>query len=67
MASLISSWASQVNTVPDRYVVPSEKRLNINAPIGNDISVIDLSHPNSAEIAQQIIKASQEYGAFQVI
>ncbi|KAH0666932.1 hypothetical protein KY285_028138 [Solanum tuberosum] len=67
MASLVSSWASQVNTVPERYVVPTEKRLNVNVPIGKDIPVIDLSHPNSAHIAEQIIKASQDYGVFQVI
>ncbi|PHT46501.1 hypothetical protein CQW23_15659 [Capsicum baccatum] len=66
MASLISSWASQVNTVPERYVVPSEKRLNINVPIGKDIPVIDFSLP-SEKIVEDIIKASQEYGVFQVI
>ncbi|KAM3374374.1 hypothetical protein P3S68_013088 [Capsicum galapagoense] len=64
MASLISSWASQVNTVPERYVVPSEKRLNINVPIGKDIPVIDFSLP-SEKIVEDIIKASQEYGVFQ--
>ncbi|XP_060196799.1 hyoscyamine 6-dioxygenase-like isoform X2 [Lycium barbarum] len=66
MASLISSWASQANSVPEKYVVPSEKRLNINVPIGKDIPVIDLSLP-SENIVKEIIKASQEYGVFQVI
>ncbi|KAM3202291.1 hypothetical protein P3L10_029915 [Capsicum annuum] len=66
MASLVSSWSSEVNSIPNKYVVPLEKRVNADVPIGKHIPVIDLSQPSNHSI-QQIIKASAEFGLFQVI
>ncbi|XP_060168871.1 hyoscyamine 6-dioxygenase-like [Lycium barbarum] len=66
MASLVSSWSSEVNSVPEKYVVPLEKRISADVPIGTHIPVIDLTQP-SAESIHQIIKASAEFGLFQVI
>ncbi|KAM3398641.1 hypothetical protein P3S68_002157 [Capsicum galapagoense] len=66
MASLVSSWSSEVDSIPNKYVVPLEKRVNADVPIGKHIPVIDLSQPSNHCI-QQIIKASSEFGLFQVI
>ncbi|CAN4120055.1 unnamed protein product [Withania somnifera] len=66
MASLVSSWSSEVNSIPEKYVVPLEKRVNADVPIGTHIPVIDLSQPSPFSI-QQIIKASADFGLFQVI
>ncbi|XP_060170122.1 hyoscyamine 6-dioxygenase-like [Lycium barbarum] len=66
MASLVSSLSSEVNSVPEKYVVPLEKRVSADVPIGTHIPVIDLTQP-SAESIHQIIKASAEFGLFQVI
>ncbi|XP_049379879.1 hyoscyamine 6-dioxygenase-like [Solanum stenotomum] len=66
MASLVSSWSSEVNSIPENYVVPLEKRVNADVPIGKHIPVIDLSQSSTQSI-QQIIKASADFGLFQVI
>ncbi|KAK4709492.1 hypothetical protein R3W88_030417 [Solanum pinnatisectum] len=66
MASLVSSWSSEVNSIPEKYVVPLEKRVNADVPIGKHIPVIDLSQSSTQSI-QQIIKASADFGLFQVI
>ncbi|KAK3014702.1 hypothetical protein RJ639_009632 [Escallonia herrerae] len=70
MASLVSSWSSKVEHMPDIYVMPPERRPGNFVSICKDIPVIDLAQaagPGRAHIVQQIIKAGQEYGFFQVI
>ncbi|KAL7254744.1 hypothetical protein ACSBR1_008980 [Camellia fascicularis] len=61
-----------VQSLPDSYVLPPDRRPGIvNVPIGNDIPVIGfqtIAHPDDrVEIVQQILKACQEFGLFQVI
>ncbi|KAL3518799.1 hypothetical protein ACH5RR_021388 [Cinchona calisaya] len=70
MASLVSTWSSNVRSLPKNFVVPLEKRPGKPIPICKDIPVIDLGDSTKhrrADIVQQIIKASQDFGLFQVI
>lgn len=70
MNVLISNWPN-VQSVPESFVFPPERRPGNNTvPICKDIPVIDLKNVQSSDrsqIIQQIIKASQEFGLFQVI
>jgi hypothetical protein len=70
MEKLISNW-SNVQSVPEDYIFPLETRPgeDLKIPV-NNIPIIDL---NEAQIGdsrdhtiQQIIKAAQEFGFFQV-
>ncbi|EEF30009.1 hyoscyamine 6-dioxygenase [Ricinus communis] len=64
MEKLVSSWCN-VQSLPDNYVFPPEKRPGINiVPLCNTIPVIDLE---ASDAALNILKASQEFGFFQVI
>lgn len=68
MEVLISNWKN-VQSVPESYVFPPHRRPgNHVVPISRDIPIIDLqkSPDNRAETIQQILKASQEFGIFQV-
>ncbi|XP_027103210.2 hyoscyamine 6-dioxygenase [Coffea arabica] len=67
MASLVSSWSSSLQTLPANYVVPVDQRPGKLAPISMDIPVIDLGDADRGAVVQKIIKASQEFGLFQVI
>ncbi|XP_027172135.1 hyoscyamine 6-dioxygenase-like [Coffea eugenioides] len=67
MASLLSSWSSNLKSLPENYAVPEGKRPGKLAPISRDIPVIDLGEADRAAVVQKIIKASQEFGLFQVI
>ncbi|KAL3518800.1 hypothetical protein ACH5RR_021389 [Cinchona calisaya] len=67
MASLLSSWSFNLQSLPATYVVPAEKRPGKPAPISKDIQVIDLGNLNRGDLVQKIIQASQEFGLFQVI
>lgn len=64
---LVSSWAKNVDTMPENYVMPPDKRPGELVSIGSNIPVIDLAKSsNHAGIVQEILKASQEFGLFQV-
>ncbi|CDP09688.1 unnamed protein product [Coffea canephora] len=68
MANLLSSWSSDLDSLPEKYIVPEEKRPGaLLAPVSKDIPAIDLSEGDRASIIQKIMKASQEFGFFQVI
>ncbi|EXC31940.1 Hyoscyamine 6-dioxygenase [Morus notabilis] len=70
MEGLVSNWSSTARTLPKSYIFPPEKRPGqLNFPLDKTIPVIDLSnydHDPTSTI-EQILKAGQEYGIFQVI
>nr|XP_043635356.1 hyoscyamine 6-dioxygenase-like [Erigeron canadensis] len=66
MSLLVSSWSNGVQSVPKDYVMPPEKRAGDFVNICKEIPVINLQNDRS-EIVQQILKACQEFGLFQVI
>ncbi|KAK2989501.1 hypothetical protein RJ640_019600 [Escallonia rubra] len=68
MALLVSSWCENVKSIPADYVMPAEKRAQ-DFSVCKDIPVIDLGQAafGRADVIEQIMKASQEYGFFQVI
>ncbi|GMI98708.1 DMR6-LIKE OXYGENASE 1 [Hibiscus trionum] len=70
MEKLVSSWYKN-KTLPESYIFPPETRPgNLIVPTCKTIPVIDLGNAvgqNRTRIIQQILKASQEYGFFQVI
>ncbi|CAL5364974.1 unnamed protein product [Camellia sinensis] len=66
------STRSDLESVPDCYVLPPDKRpKQHDAPVGQAIPVIDIQNivdpDDRAEIVQQIVKACQEFGLFQVV
>ncbi|KAM6592228.1 hypothetical protein CsatA_014833 [Cannabis sativa] len=70
MEKLVSSWSNEKITLPESYIIPPETRPGDQSfPVTNSIPVIDL-HENINQhdtIVHNIIKASQDYGIFQVI
>ncbi|KAK7381218.1 hypothetical protein VNO78_33749 [Psophocarpus tetragonolobus] len=67
--TLVSSWCNVRSNVPHSYIQPPENR-----PVGNYVTstqkaipVIDLGSHDRDDITKQILKASEEYGFFQVI
>ncbi|KAG4139817.1 hypothetical protein ERO13_D07G218050v2 [Gossypium hirsutum] len=70
MEKLVSSW-SKNKPLPESYIFPPETRPgNLIVPTCKTIPVIDLCNAegrNRTDIVQQILKASQEYGFFQVV
>ncbi|KAI3742667.1 hypothetical protein L1987_60359 [Smallanthus sonchifolius] len=70
MDILISNW-SGVQSLPETYIFPPERRPGDHKiPSSKDIPIIDLetiNGPERAQTIQQIIKASQDFGLFQVI
>lgn len=61
---LVSSWYNVHSSVPPSYVQPPECRPgNLIAAAGKTIPVVDLG---GHDIAKHILKASEEYGFFQV-
>lgn len=70
MKKLVSSWYN-VRAVPEDYIFPPETRPgDLHVPIGEVIPVIDLSEAEKGDhralAVQKILKASQEFGFFQV-
>nr|XP_023895466.1 hyoscyamine 6-dioxygenase-like [Quercus suber] len=65
---LVSSWYRD-RAVPETYIFPPEQRPGklIDVPVGNNIPVVDLGVHDQTQIIQQIFKASQDFGFFQVI
>jgi len=69
MEKLISNW-SNVQSVPEYYIFPLETRPgeDLKIPV-NNIPIIDLNEAQNGDrdhTIQQIIKAAQEFGFFQV-
>ncbi|WMV49476.1 hypothetical protein MTR67_042861 [Solanum verrucosum] len=62
MANIISS---KVEALPPTYVFPMHERLPALVPIIKEIPVIDLGEGRTV-IAQQLVKALEQYGFFQV-
>ncbi|KAK4342428.1 hypothetical protein RND71_038244 [Anisodus tanguticus] len=70
MANLISSWSNKVEALPQSYVLPIHERPSDSVRIVKEIPVIDLGQAYGEErvvVAQQLLKAWEEYGFFQVI
>ncbi|KAG8369247.1 hypothetical protein BUALT_Bualt15G0131700 [Buddleja alternifolia] len=68
MEILMSNWSNVVQSLPEKYVFPPEKRPGNHVfPIFKNIPIVDLEGHDGAEISQQIFHASQEFGLFQVI
>ncbi|KAH7862949.1 hypothetical protein Vadar_011444 [Vaccinium darrowii] len=66
MAQLLSNTCSIQSVVPESYILPPERRPGQHVVLPcNTIPVIDLDG-NRNELIQEIIKASQEYGFFQL-
>ncbi|KAE8676231.1 putative ring finger protein [Hibiscus syriacus] len=64
---LLSSWCYK-GSLPDSYVMPPETRPgDLIVPLGESIPVIDLQCRDRNETVRQILKASEDYGFFQVI
>ncbi|XWS76272.1 hypothetical protein CRYUN_Cryun01aG0161100 [Craigia yunnanensis] len=64
---LLSSWCYD-GSLPETYVMPPERRSGkLIVPLGKSVSVIDLERNDRNETIQQILKAGEEYGFFQVI
>ncbi|KAK7295528.1 hypothetical protein RJT34_18438 [Clitoria ternatea] len=65
---LVSSWFHLHSSVPLSYVQPPESRPGMVAVAsGKIIPVVDLGLHDRDEILRHILKASEEYGFFQVI
>nr|QJZ27966.1 hyoscyamine 6 beta-hydroxylase [Mandragora autumnalis] len=64
MATLVSNWST--NNVSKSFVAPLDKRAAKDVPLGNDVPIIDLQQDHLL-IIQQISKACQDFGLFQVI
>ncbi|XP_050363392.1 hyoscyamine 6-dioxygenase-like [Argentina anserina] len=65
---LVSSWFDVHQSVPETYVFPPEKRPGkLKVPVCKSIPVIDLGSHDRRDTIQQICKASQDFGFFQVI
>ncbi|KAI4352390.1 hypothetical protein L6164_006647 [Bauhinia variegata] len=64
---LVSSWFNLHSSVPSSYVQPPESRPSHTVVSEKSIPVIDLGGHNRAETLHKVLKASEEYGFFQVI
>ncbi|KAI9181442.1 hypothetical protein LWI28_015050 [Acer negundo] len=69
MEGLVSSLFD-VRSLPETYVLPPEIRpgeLSFRPDESNNIPVLDLGGHDRNEIIKQIMKASQEFGFFQIV
>ncbi|XP_028804392.1 protein DOWNY MILDEW RESISTANCE 6-like isoform X1 [Neltuma alba] len=65
---LVSSWYNARSSVPSSYIQPPECRPgNLAAASSETIPVIDLGGHDRADIVRHVLKASEEYGFFQVV
>ncbi|XP_054801555.1 protein DOWNY MILDEW RESISTANCE 6-like [Prosopis cineraria] len=67
---LVSSWYNARSSVPSPYIQPPECRpgnLVVAAASGETIPVVDLGGHDRDNIVKHVLKASEEYGFFQVI
>ncbi|KAK4280289.1 hypothetical protein QN277_011931 [Acacia crassicarpa] len=66
--TLVSSWYNDRSSVPSLYIQPPECRPgNLVAASGKIIPVVDLGGQDRDEIVKHVLKASEEYGFFQVV
>lgn len=66
MEELVSSWCN-VGAIPETYVFPPEKRPGkLIFTLDKSIPVLDLGSEDRNQTIQQIMKASEEFGFFQV-
>ncbi|KAK8541535.1 hypothetical protein V6N13_137853 [Hibiscus sabdariffa] len=66
MAKLLSSWYKD-QSLPESYIFPPDERPGTHlVPRCNTVPVIDLGD-NRNHLVHQILKASQEFGLFQVV
>jgi hypothetical protein len=64
---LISNWSKVNFSVPPSFVQPPECRPGkVTSPSSKTIPLIDLGGHDHAHTIMQILKASEEYGFFQV-
>jgi len=64
---LVSSWFHLHSTVPLPYVQPPESRPGTASVIsGKTVPVVDLGGHDHAETLLHVLRASEEYGFFQV-
>lgn len=61
-----SSWF-EVEKVGSNYVFPEKDRPGELPPVCHTLPVIDLGNATDADLVDQIFKASQEFGFFQVL
>ncbi|XP_058077936.1 protein DMR6-LIKE OXYGENASE 2-like [Magnolia sinica] len=72
MEKLISSWVNN-QSVPESYIFPLEKRpSDVAVPTSNKIPVVDLGGVHcrgcdQAQVINQILRASEEFGFFQLV
>lgn len=70
MEKLVSIWSKDQQYLPENYIFPPETRPGKSIiPLCTTIPVIDLSKAsdqNRSNTIQQILKASKEFGFFQV-
>ncbi|XP_061344236.1 protein DOWNY MILDEW RESISTANCE 6-like [Gastrolobium bilobum] len=65
---LLSNWFHLHSSVPSSYVQPPESRPGmVVVASGKTIPVVDLGEQDRAETMRHILRASEEYGFFQVI
>ncbi|KAF7822375.1 hyoscyamine 6-dioxygenase [Senna tora] len=66
---LISSWYNAHSSVPSSYVQPPECRPGNIIAVATDetIPVVDFGVHDRVDLVKHILKASEEYGFFQVI
>ncbi|TKY65043.1 Hyoscyamine 6-dioxygenase [Spatholobus suberectus] len=64
---LVSSWFHLSSSVPLSYVQPPESRPGMVVASSKKIPVVDLGVHDRAQTLKHILKASEEYGFFQVI
>lgn len=65
---LVASWCKSVKSLPANYIMPPELRTT-DFSVSKDIPVLDLEQEaghGRSSLIQQIIKAGEEFGAFQV-
>ncbi|KAL7084281.1 hypothetical protein ACP275_14G215200 [Erythranthe tilingii] len=72
MEILMSNWSEVVQSMPEKYIFPLNKRPGNHVfPVFKNIPLIDLEetngHHDRTKLIQQIFSASQEFGIFQVI
>ncbi|KAI7730134.1 hypothetical protein M8C21_001422 [Ambrosia artemisiifolia] len=71
MEKLLSSWSSTVKSLPESYVFPVDARPgDMTVPFCDTIPVVDLENALACDrhdAVQQILRACQDYGLFQVI
>nr|AFP99876.1 hyoscyamine 6 beta-hydroxylase [Hyoscyamus senecionis] len=64
MATFVSNWSTK--SVTESFIAPLQKRAEKDVPIGNGVPIIDLQQHHHL-LVQQITKACQDFGLFQVI